>query len=105
MRLAKLPRKKQMAKFTKLRRAGATNANALRVVVGGKLERVCPPSKQQLRKVADEFLEQKEFLSSESSSDSYSFISWILGRISTDELLDCLASKSIVSAVKKGMGL
>lgn len=105
MRLARLPREKQVAKFKKLRKAGATNANALRVIIGGKLERVCPPSRQQLRRVADAFLEQKDFLSTEASSDAYSFAAWVLGRISTDEFLDCLSSKTgtIAEAVKKGM--
>jgi|SRR5215831_248856 len=107
MRLARLPREQQLPRWKKLCRAGATNANATRVVVGGKLERVCPPSRQQLRKVADAFLAQKKFLAQEVVGDAYSFVSWVLGRISTDELLDLLsspASGAIAEAVKVGMG-
>ena len=108
MRLARLPREKQMRKFRKLCKAGATNANALRVIVGGKLERVCPPSRQQLRRVADAFVAAKGFLTSDQVSDAYAFVSWVLGRISTEELFDCLSSASagtISEAVKKGMGM
>jgi ParB family chromosome partitioning protein len=92
MRLARLPRQRQLSKYQKLKKAKLTNANALRVVVGGKLERVVPPSKNQLRRVADKFHEGKLFLESSTSSDVYSFMSWVLGRMSTNELLDCLSA-------------
>lgn len=106
MRLSRLRLEKQLSKWKKLRRAGATNANAVRVVVNGKLERVCPPSKQQLRRVADAFHNAKSFLSNDLASDGYSFVAWVLGRLSTDELLDNLsspASAAISAAVKQGM--
>ncbi len=106
MRLAKLPREKQLAKYKKLKKAGATTANAVRVVVGGKLERVCPPSKNQLRRIADKFHEAKSFLADDAASDCYSFVAFVLGRISQDELLDCLSSSAaglLGTAVKHGM--
>lgn len=106
MRLTKLPREQQMAKFKRLCKAGPSTANALRVVVGGKLERVCPPSRNQLRRIADKFHEAKSFLSDDAASDVYSFVSFVLGRISKDELLDCLSSSAaglLAAAVKHGM--
>ncbi len=92
MRLAALPREEQVPKLREILRAAPTNANAVRAVVGGKLERVRPPSKQQLRRIADGFLSQKEFLATEQQSDVFSFVSWVLGRISTEELLSCLST-------------
>lgn len=103
MRLSKLKRQDQIAKVREIMRAGATNANAVRAVVGGKLERVKPPTKQQLRRVADAFLREKEFLSNDQVSDTYAFVGWVLGRISTDELMDILTTKAagpIVTAVR-----
>jgi ParB family chromosome partitioning protein len=105
MRLAKLQREKQLLALEELLKAGATNANAVRVVVGGRLEKVRPPSKQVLRRVADAMLKAKEFLRDDASSDSYAFVSWVLGCVSSDELLKgVLSSKPIADAVRVGLG-
>lgn len=92
IRLASLPRDQQVPKLRELLATRATNANAVRAVRGGKLERVCPPSRQQLRRMADYFLRQDGFLNGEKANDVYSVVSWILGRISTEELLSVLSS-------------
>lgn len=92
IRLAALPRDQQVPKLRELLATRATNANAVRAVRGGKLERVCPPSRQQLRRMADYFLRQDGFLNGEKANDVYSVVSWILGRISTEELLSVLSS-------------
>lgn len=92
MRLAALPREEQMPKIRELLRTKASNANAVRAVIGGKLEKVQPPTRQHLRRIADALLHQRDFLASDKSSDVFSFVSWVLGRISTDELLSCLST-------------
>jgi ParB family chromosome partitioning protein len=93
MRLASLPREEQVPKLREILRARATNANAVRAVNGGKLEKVVPPTRQHLRRIADAFLRTENFLSTDRASDVFSFVSWVLGRISTEELLSNLTSK------------
>ena len=92
MRLAALPREEQVPKLREILAAGATNANAVRAVINGKLERVQPPTRQQLRRLADAFHKTDDFLADEARSDIYAFASWVLGRISTDEFLAMLSS-------------
>lgn len=108
MRLAALPREQQVPKLREILAAGATNANAVRAVVNGKLERVAPPSRQLLRRLADAMLRQQDFLAAERSSDVFAFVSWVLGRISTEEFLSALSSPDaglIGDAVRKVTGV
>jgi len=105
MRLAKLPRDQQVPKFRELVKAGTTNANAVRVVIGGKLERVPPPNRQQLRRVADA-VDARAFVLAGTQSqvgDAYAVLAWVLGRVSTEEALDILPAGPVAEAIKKGM--
>jgi ParB family chromosome partitioning protein len=104
MRLARLPRARQLGKLKLILRAGATNANAVRAVVDGRLERVTPPDKHAQRRVADELLKAKAFAVGDQESDCFSFAEWLLGRISGEELLGCLRSGVVANAVKTVIG-
>lgn len=107
MRLAKLPQDQQIPKFKALVKAGATNANAVRAVIGGKLEKVRPPSRQQLRRIADAIDVRAAVAKGASGQigDAYAVLAMVLGRISVDEALDILPAGPITEAIQKGMGL
>lgn len=104
MRLARLPRGEQVPKLRKILRAGATNANAVRAVVGGRLERVTPPDKRTLRRIADELLKQKAYAIGDGESDAFSFVEYALGRISFEEFVGCVRSGTLANAVRTVVG-
>jgi ParB family transcriptional regulator, chromosome partitioning protein len=99
MRLARLPREKQDDAAKKIL-TRPTNANAIRAVQGGRLECVQPPTRQVLGQVAEVFLKEKDFLENDAASDVFSAIEWVLGRISTEELLDVLTTKAGLKLAK-----